>query len=162
MLRSRNYDAMKQTFDKIDSFILNTMEKYGILLLRISLGIVFIWFGLLKPLGLSPAETLAGDLVAAVGWWIPGNQLLYPLLAIVEVSIGILFLFRRTLRIAILLLFIQMPLTIMPLVVLPEATWVSFPFVPTLEGQYIIKNLIIMSAAIVIGGTVREPLENSQ
>ncbi|MFW9855794.1 MAG: hypothetical protein ACFFFG_12085 [Candidatus Thorarchaeota archaeon] len=156
MFRSRNYDAMKQSFDKIDTFISKTMNDYGIILLRISFGIVFIWFGILKPLGLSPAETLASDLVAQAGYWIPLNEYLYPLLALVEVSIGILFLFRPTLRIAIFLLAIQMPLTFMPLIVLPAATWVTFPIVPTLEGQYIIKNLILVSAAIVVGGTVRK------
>jgi uncharacterized membrane protein YkgB len=137
------------------------MNEYGVLLLRISFGIVFIWFGILKPLGLSPAETLASDLVAAAGYWIPFNEYLYPLLAVVEISIGVLFLFRPTLRIAIFLLFIQMPLTLMPLIVLPAATWVTFPFVPTLEGQYIIKNLILISSAIVVGGTVRKSQNKS-
>ena len=144
-----------QNVDKIDRFITSTMERYGLRLLRYSIGVVFVWFGILKPLGLSPAEKLASDLVNAAGRWIPGNDLLYPGLALLEVTIGILFLFRKTLRIAIFLLFIQMPLTLMPLVVLPEVTWTLFPFAPTLEGQYIIKNLVLMSAAIVIGGSVR-------
>lgn len=151
----------RQKFDEIDIIISSTMEKYGVNLLRISLGIVFIWFGILKPLGLSPAEQLADDLVAAAGWWIPGNELFYPTLAIVEVAIGVLFLFKRTLRIAIFLLMIQMPLTMMPLFILPNATWSIFPIAPTLEGQYIIKNLVLISAALVIGGTVRSKKDNT-
>jgi uncharacterized membrane protein YkgB len=132
------------------------MEKVGIDLLRLSLGIVFIWFGILKPLGISSAENLANELVEVGAWWIPGNEFLYPLIAIIEILIGVFFLFKRTLRLAIFLLFIQMPLTILPLILLPEITWQTFPLVPTLEGQYIIKNVVLISAAIVIGGTVRK------
>ena len=77
-----------------------------------------------------------------IGWW--------------EVLIGIFFLFRKTTRIAILLLFLQMTGTFMPLFILPEITFQEngIPFLPTLEGQYIIKNIIIISAALVIGGNL--------
>jgi uncharacterized membrane protein YkgB len=65
-------------------------------------------------------------------------------------------LIRPLLRLAILLLFLQMPGTFLPLVLLPDVCWVSVPLVPSLEGQYIIKNLVLIAAAIVVGGTVRE------
>ncbi|NIM01815.1 MAG: hypothetical protein GTN89_13515, partial [Acidobacteria bacterium] len=80
---------------------------------------------------------------SVIGWW--------------EVAIGVTFLFRKTLRIAIALLALQMAGTFMPLVVLPEVTFQSghLPYGPTMEGQYIVKNLLILSAALVIGGTVR-------
>jgi uncharacterized membrane protein YkgB len=147
---------IKENFDKIDQKIASTMDRYGIVLLRISLGIVFIWFGILKPLGLSSAEGLANRLVEVGAWWIPGNEYLYTLIALIEILIGVFFLFNRTLRLAILLLFIQMPLTILPLFLLPEVTWQIFLIAPTIEGQYIIKNVVLISAAIVIGGTVRK------
>jgi uncharacterized membrane protein YkgB len=78
-----------------------------------------------------------------IGWW--------------EVAIGMAFLFRRTIRIAIALLALQMVGTLMPLVVLPSVTFQAghIPYGPTMEGQYIIKNLLIISAALVIGGTLR-------
>ncbi|MBC8191150.1 MAG: hypothetical protein H8E18_02110 [FCB group bacterium] len=131
------------------------MERWGILAVRISFGIIFIWFGILKPLGISSAEPLVlatvpwlpvfeGETwVAIIGWW--------------EVLIGVAFLFKRTLRIAIGLLALQMVGTFLPLVMLPEITFQSgyFPYGPTMEGQYIIKNLMIISAALVVGGTVR-------
>ncbi|OLS21366.1 MAG: hypothetical protein HeimC3_36110, partial [Candidatus Heimdallarchaeota archaeon LC_3] len=129
-------------------------------LLRISLGIVFIWFGILKPFGLSSAEGLANQLVEVGAWWIPGNEYLYSMIAIIEILIGVFFLFNRTLRLAIFLLLIQMPLTLLPLFLLPEVTWQVFLIVPTLEGQYIIKNVVLISAAIVIGGTVRKNTED--
>jgi uncharacterized membrane protein YkgB len=147
---------LKENFEKIDQKIAFTMDKYGIGLLRISLGFIFIWFGILKPLGVSSAEGLANQLVEVGAWWIPGNEYFYNLIAIIEILIGVFFLFNRTLRLAILLLFIQMPLTILPLFLLPEVTWQIFLIAPTIEGQYIIKNVVLISAAIVIGGTVRK------
>ncbi len=143
-------------FDEIDHSISTFMERWGILALRISLGIVFVWFGILKPLGLSSAEPLIiatvrwlplfdGELwVIIIGWW--------------EVVIGITFLLRKTIRVAIALLALQMVGTFMPLILLPAVTFQAghLPYGPTMEGQYIIKNLVIISAALVIGGTVRK------
>lgn len=142
-------------FDLIDRKIADFMENWGVLALRISLGIIFIWFGILKPLGISPAEPLLLKTVSwlpffepktwlvVIGWW--------------EVLIGVCFLFRPTIRIAIALLAMQMLGTFMPLFVLPFIAFQAehFPYAPTMEGQYIIKNLLIISAALVIGGTVR-------
>lgn len=146
---------IKEKLDRFDQFIQGTMHKFGLIFLRWSIGLTFIWFGILKPFGLSPAEGLARSLVNKVAWWIPLNEFFYPGLALIEISIGILFLFRKTLRFAILLLFIQLPLTFMPMIFLPELIFAQFPLVLTLEGQYIIKNTIVASAAIVLGGTVR-------
>ena len=131
------------------------MHRYGHTALRFSLAVIFIWFGILKPLGLSPAE----DLVLLTVDWMP---LLSPeaWLAVIgwwEVAIGVLFLFRPTIRFAIALLAMQMVGTFMPLVVLPSVTFQDgrIPYGLTMEGQYIVKNLLIISAALVIGGTVR-------
>lgn len=143
------------TFADLDQRIAGVMARVGVPALRVSLAIIFIWFGLLKPLGLSPAGPLVeatvswmpvftpSQWVGVIGWW--------------EVLIGITFLFRSTLRIAIGLLALQMTGTFLPLVMLPSVTFQSglYPFVPTIEGQYIIKNLLIISAALVVGGTVR-------
>jgi len=139
----------------LDLRIASLMQHWGARLLRWSLAVIFIWFGVLKPLGLSPAEPLVLRTVdwlplltprqwlAIIGWW--------------EVTIGVTFLFRRTLRLAIALLALQMVGTLLPLVILREITFQSgrFPYAPTMEGQYIIKNLLIISAAIAVGGTVR-------
>ena len=75
-----------------------------------------------------------------------------------EVFIGVFFLFKKTTRMAILLLFLQMGGTFLPLFILPEITFQKggIPFLPTMEGQYIIKNLMIISAALVIGGNLEK------
>ncbi len=126
------------------------MGYYGHRLLRYSLAIIFIWFGLLKPLGMSPAA----DLVANTVYWLPPDVFV-PILGWWEVAIGVGLLFRPLVRMALFLLFLQLPGTALPLLLLPDVCFSKFPIGLTLEGQYIIKNLTIISAAILIGGTVR-------
>lgn len=146
-----NIERLKGSWvDETDQKIAGWMYRNGRFLLRISLAVVFIWFGALKPFGLSPAH----ELVAKTVYWLD-PEIFIPILGIWEVLIGVCLLFRPLLRVAILLLFLQMPGTALPLVLLPEVCFVKMPFVLTLEGQYIIKNLTLISAAIVIGGTVR-------
>jgi uncharacterized membrane protein YkgB len=146
---------MLRRFDALDRRIAIWMRTWGVFLLRVSLGIVFIWFGALKPLGLSPAEGLVR---ATVTWADPAWFI--PLLGVWEVAIGVCLLIRPLVRVAILLLFLQMPGTILPLFLLPEVTFTWYPVAPTIEGQYIIKNLVLISAAIVVGGTVRRNPEH--
>lgn len=136
-------------FDHYDHAIATWMERYGYRLLRISMGIVFIWFGALKPFGLSPAEAL----VAKATTWIPVPGFLY-ILAAWEIMIGVCFLFERLTRVAVGLLFLHMPGTLLPLITLRDDTWVQFPFALSLEGQYIVKNLVLIAAGIVLGGQV--------
>lgn len=137
-------------FDRVDRRIATEMRRWGHPLLRWSLGIVFVWFGLLKPFGVSAAD----DLVARTVYWLPPDLFL-PLLGWWEVAIGVCLLVRPLTRLALLLLFLQMPGTFLPLILLPEVVFARFPFVPTLEGQYIVNNLVLISAGLVIGGTVR-------
>lgn len=139
-------------FEKVDPAIAGWMEKHGIRLLRLSLGVIFVWYGGLKTVGMSPAHQLVANTVYWVdpAWFVP-------LLGWWEVAIGVGLLFRPLVRVAIALLFLQMPGTMLPLVLLPEVCFTSIPFGLTLEGQYIIKNLVLISAAIVVGGTVRAP-----
>ena len=119
-------------------------------LVRIPIFIIFFWFGLLKIIDLSPAQQLVKDTV----YWMPflsAASWTY-VIGVWEVLIAICFLFKRTTLIAMILLFLQMSGTFLPLVILPEITFQnSNPFLPTLEGQYIIKNIIIITAAIMIG-----------
>ena len=77
------------------------------------------------------------------------------LLAGWEVLIGLGLLTGKLLRITLLTLFLQMAGTMLPLVLFPDETFRAFPYAPTLEGQYIIKNLVLIAAAIVVGATVR-------
>jgi len=132
-----------------DQVIVKSMHKYGFIMLRYSLAIIFFWFGILKPLGLSPAATLVEN---TVYWFSP--DWFVPLLGWWEAAIGFFLLFPVTIRIALFLLFIQMSGTFLPLILLPDVTFSQFPFGLTLEGQYIIKNLVLISAAITVGGAI--------
>ncbi len=140
----------------IDRRITEWMADHGLTLLRIALGIVFLWFGALKFFpGLSPAEELAGRTIAALTNGVVPASVALPVLATWESAIGIGLLVGRWMRAVLLLLFVQMLGTITPLALFPGETWTQFPFAPTLEGQYIIKNVVLVSAAIVLGATVR-------
>jgi len=115
---------------------------------RFGLFVVFFWFGLLKVLGLSPASGVVERLfMHTVPFMSFGSFLM--LFGLFECLIGILFLIKGAERIVIPLLFIHMATTFGPLFFLPQETWSAF-LVPTLEGQYIIKNLVIVAAAIGI------------
>lgn len=143
--------AVPREFDAIDTRITHWMAEHGILLLRIALGVVYVWFGALKLVpGLSPAE----GLVRATVPFLPGDVFV-PFLGLWEIAIGVGFLAGRALRVVILLLFLQMPGTLSPIVLLPERVFTVFPFGLTLEGQYIVKNAVLIAAALVVGATVR-------
>ncbi|MCK6476310.1 MAG: hypothetical protein L6Q35_05720 [Phycisphaerales bacterium] len=135
---------------RIDEQISRWMAAHAIFFLRISLAVVFIWFGALKPLGASPAN----DLVARTVYWADPRWFL-PVLGYWEVLIGVCMLWRPLIRLSIFLLALQMPGTFLPLVLLPDVCFVHFPWAPSLEGQYIIKNLVLIAGAIAVGGTVR-------
>ena len=119
-------------------------------LVRIPLFIIFFWFGILKVLDLSPATELIIDTV----FWMPflKPETWTNIIGYWEMAIGLCFLNKKTTLIAVVLMFLQMTGTFLPLVILPEITFQdSNPFLPTLEGQYIIKNIIIITAALIIG-----------
>ncbi len=145
------YRAAKFQFDRLDRMITGWMARYGLIIMRIGLGAVFFWFGALKLVpGLSPAE----DLVRNTIYFVNPDWFIY-VLAVWEMLIGLGLIFGIFMRLTLLLLFLQMPGTALPLVVLPHTVWTSFPFALTLEGQYIIKNLVLIGAGLVLGGTVR-------
>lgn len=143
-------------YREIDRHITGWMAKYGVLLLRISLGVVFFWFGVLKFFrDLSPAQDLAIRTIDVLTLGIVPSGAAIKALAAWECLIGLGMITGLFMRAVILLLFIQMLGACSPLFLFPDETFIQAPFAPTLEGQYIIKNLVIMSAAIVIGATVR-------
>lgn len=144
-------EQFQSQFDRVDRRITHWMARYGMLIMRIGLGVVFFWFGALKLVpGLSPAEELVRNTTYFVNpnWFIP-------VLAIWEMAIGLGLMLGKFMRLTLLLLFLQMPGTALPLVILPEAVWTQFPYGLTMEGQYIIKNLVLIGAGLVLGGTVR-------
>lgn len=143
-------------YRRIDVALTEWMARWGILLLRISVGVVFLWFGILKFFpSASPAEDLAARTIETLTFGIVQPQLSLPILAAWEVLIGLGLISGRFMRATLLLLIVQMLGTVTPLFLFPAETWTTFPIAPTLEGQYIIKNLVLVSAALVIGSQVR-------
>jgi uncharacterized membrane protein YkgB len=132
------------------------MADHGLTLLRMALGIVFLWFGALKLVpGLSPAETLAGQTIEVLTFGLVPATVAVPFLGVWECAIGIGLLTGWWMRATLALLFLQMLGTVTPLFLFPAATWDVFPIAPTLEGQYIIKNAVLVAGAVVLGATVR-------
>ncbi len=142
---------MSPYIDSMDRKISAWMDQYCQVLMRLSLALIFIWFGLLKPLGMSPEEELIKNTV----YFFPPDIVLF-VLGCWEVTIGIGLLYRPLLRVALLLLLIELPGTFLPLIVLPEICFHSVPFGLSLEGQYIVKNLFLIGAAFVIGSKVAQ------
>ena len=149
-LAARRVDRYREWDDEVDAAIAAWMERWGIPVLRVAVAIVFVWFGALKLVGDSPAA----ELVAATVYVVPPD-LFVPVLGVWEVLIGLSLLYRPLIRLGILLLFLQLPGTFLPLVLLPDVVFYVFPYALTVEGQYIVKNLVIIGAALVIGSTVR-------
>lgn len=149
-------NTFNSTFDRIDKRITTWMARYGLLLLRLSLGFVFFWFGFLKFFpGLSPAQDLATRTIEVLSFGlIPPSVSIY-ILAVWECLIGLGLLTGRFMRATLLLLFLQMLGTITPVFLFPHEVFVRIPYAPTLEGQYIIKNMVLISAGLVLGATVR-------
>ncbi len=138
---------------KLDRQLIDFFKKTYIPLARVAFFVVFFWFGFIKLIGISPAGPLAESLVSkTVGdeWF----DLLFMILALMECLIGILFLFPRAVRIIIPVLILHMIVVCSPLVLLPEQTWQSF-LVPTLEGQYIIKNIVIVALAFGVAANTQ-------
>lgn len=146
--------------DRLDRFIADRFAVAAVPALRIGLGVVFVWFGGLKIVGRSPAA----ELVARTTDWVFDPSWFLPFLGVWEVAIGVCLLDPWRLlggrawltRLGILLLALQIPGTFLPLVVVPSRCFDGSLFALTTEGQYIVKNLVIIAGAMVLGATVRE------
>lgn len=139
---------MRSFLNNFDHWFIRFLRRISIPFARLALFIVFFWFGILKIFGTSPANPMVSDLLHAtmpfMGW---GTFII--LFAIYEMCIGIAFIIPHFERVAIALLIPHMVMTFLPLVFLQGMTWQGF-LTPTLEGQYIIKNLVIIALAMGI------------
>jgi len=143
----------------VDVHLIHFFRRISVPVARFSLFVIFFWFGLLKIIGMSPASGLVQQLFEATVPIMSFATFLV-LFGFFECLIGVLFLVRGMERVVIPLLLIHMVTTFGPLVLLPEVTWQAF-MVPTLEGQYIIKNLVVIAVAIGIAAhlhPLRKPL----
>lgn len=149
-------NSTNQKFEQAEITVTAWMAKNGIMLLRISIGIVFFWYGFIKFFeGLSPAEDIAIRTIDTLTFHLLPEKVIIYGLAAWEVLIGIGLIFNIFMRATLLLLFLQMLGTFTPLFLFPSEIFYVFPVSLTLEGQYIVKNITIISGAIVLGATVR-------
>ncbi len=143
-------------FDQLDKSLTRWLAQNSLSILRISLGVVFFWFGFLKFFpGLSPAQDLAGRTIETLSFGLILPAISLPVLAAWETAIGLGLITGWFMRGTLLLLVLQMVGTVLPLFFFPAEVFTSVPYAPTLEGQYIIKNMVLVAAALVIGSTVR-------
>ena len=141
---------MNKQLNSLDKKIIEKLKEIGLPFLRYSLAIVFIWLGSLKFLNTSPAT----DLIAKTVYWFSPTWFV-PFLGVWEVAIGISLLYKPLIRLGLFLMTFQMLGTFLPFIILPEVVFGEKLYILTLEGQYIIKNLVLIAAAIVIGSNVR-------
>jgi uncharacterized membrane protein YphA (DoxX/SURF4 family) len=147
---------VSERFSAIDIVITTWLARHGVTILRVGLGIVFLWFGLLKFVpGISAAEDLAGRTVEILTLGAIEPRVSVVILAVWESAIGLGLVTGRYLRTTLLLLMLQMLGTLTPLVFFPAETFARLPYAPTLEGQYILKNVVLIGAGLVIGATAR-------
>lgn len=142
---------MRQQVREFDKRMVAFMNAYGVHLLRLSLAIVFIWFGVLKVTGKSPVQ----ELVARTVYWV-NPAVFIPILGYWEILVGVGLLFSAALRVTLFLFWMQMIGTFLVLVLRPDIAFQHGNFLLlTTEGEFVIKNLVLIAAGLVVGGTVR-------
>lgn len=135
----------------IDDAITRFLQQWSITALRVSVAVVFIWFGALKVFDVTPVA----DLVAHTVYWVDPGWFV-PLLGVFEIVVGVSLLVRRALRVTLGLFALQMLGTFLVLIVQPDVAFQDGnPLLLTVEGEFVIKNLVLLSAGMVVGATVR-------
>lgn len=130
-------------------------SAHGVLLLRASLGIIFLWFGVLKFFhDLSPAQDLALRTISKLTFGVVPAPVSLFVLALWECTIGLGLLCNLCTGAALSLLFVQMAGTLTSVVFFPQEMFMLAPYAPTMEGQYVIKNLVLISAGVVLAGNL--------
>jgi uncharacterized membrane protein YkgB len=138
---------------RVDEVVIPFLRRWGIPTLRISLAVVFIWFGALKVFGVSPVV----DLVASTVYWVDPDWFV-PALGVVEVLVGVGLAARFGLRLVLLVLALQMLGTFLVFVLLPELTFQDGnPLQLTIEGEFVLKNLVLLASAMVVGASIDSP-----
>jgi len=145
-------------FEKFDSSIIHLFRTYGDEFARIAFFVVFFWFGILKVFLISPAGPLVTELLTHTFLqFIPQNTFMI-LFGLFEVAVGILALIPKMERIAFLVMGLHLITTAMPLFILPETAWQGL-LIPTLIGQYILKNLVLLAVGMLLFARIKPMTE---
>lgn len=143
--------GLAPALDAVEIQVARWLARHSVDLLRISLGLVFFGFGVLKFFpGVSPAEGLASETFAILTFGLVPHDASMVLIAALESTIGLLLLSGRGLRLALALLVVQMVGILSPIVLLPGEMFRTDPIAPTLAGQYVLKDIILGAAALVV------------
>ncbi|MCK5060004.1 MAG: hypothetical protein KAR00_02580 [Candidatus Pacebacteria bacterium] len=137
---------MKNLISTIDHFVIKVCRKLSLPFGRLALFVVYFWFGILKIIGRGYTNPLIENLMEQTLPFMTFSSFIIGF-SIYEVIIGILFLIPKWTRLAIFLLLPHIIIMVFPLFLIPEVMWEA-NFIPTLEGQYIIKNLLVIALAI--------------
>jgi putative oxidoreductase len=150
-MASRLTRSMWRGVDKVDAKLIPFLRTAAVPVLRVSLGIVFVWFGALKVFDVSPVSAL----VARTVYWVDPD-LFVPALGVFEMFVGLMLLVGHAMRLTLFLFVAQMVGTFLTFLVLPEVTFHDGnPLLLTVEGEFVVKNLVLISAAMVVGTTIR-------
>jgi len=137
-------------WNRLDRWMVSFMAAYGIKLLRISVAIIFIWFGALKVIGRSPVY----ELISRTVYWV-SPEFFVPFLGVWEIVVGVGLLCRLALRLTLLLFWLQLAGTFLVLLLRPDIAFqFGNPLLLTTEGEFVIKNLVLIASGLVIGSTV--------
>lgn len=152
---NNSVQSLRILLDRLDEQVVQFLTNYAIRLLRISLAIIFIWFGLLKVIGRTPVADLVAN---SVYWFSP--EFFVPVLGIWETIVGLGLLFGIALRLTLFLFWLQMAGTFLVLVLRPDIAFQGGnPLLLTVEGEFVIKNLVLIAGGLVIGSTIRRRLQ---
>jgi putative oxidoreductase len=147
---------VRDLFDRFDRMVVTALQRWSVPILRLSLGIVFLWFGALKVFGVTPVS----DLVAATVYWVDPDWFV-PLLGVVEMLVGAGLILRRALRLILAVFLAQMAGTFLVLIMLPDVAFQDGnPLLLTVEGEFVVKNLVLLSAGLVVGSMVGRERES--
>lgn len=143
--------AVRQAIRRVDDRVSAALDRHGVTALRLAVATVFIWFGALKVVGRSPVE----DLVAGTVFWLPAGFVV-PAIGVWEVVVGLGLLVPVALRLTLLLFWLQMAGTFLVLVTDPGLSFQeNNPLLLTVTGEFVIKNLVLITAGLVIGARLR-------
>ena len=155
MAGRHDWAMARETISRIDDRLIPLLRRWSVPILRLSLAIVFIWFGALKIFGTTPVF----ELVASTVYWVDPDWFV-PALGVVEVLVGLGLLFRFGLRLVLAVLFIQLVGTFLVFVLLPDIAFQGDnPLLLTTEGEFVVKNLVLLAAAMTVGALIQEKKE---
>lgn len=149
-LKQRLPPRLRRPIEALDRRVARFMERYSVTVLRIALGVVFVWFGALKVIDRSPVKDLVGDTV----YWVDRDWFV-PVLGAWEIVVGLGLIFPVALRLTLLLFWVQMAGTFLSLVILPGRSFQDGnPLLPSTTGEFVLKNLVLIAAGLVVGSSV--------